>query len=161
MKLNDYSLSVLFDSVNTLVGAWVVFFIGVFGGVGLTVFVAYPGFPDEWYSYIYLPLLFIPYAMFMLWGLLLIPLYIIVFYGLAWGEWNRLLCGSVLALATSAIILLSDSDFIFSESGSMIRCIIVEGFLVALLVVSAIFEQSKHHPQKDKPLDPFAGSRDT
>ena len=150
----------IFDSVRTLTGAFIIFFLGVYGGVTLTVLVVYPGFWDEWSWYIVAPLFIIPFTVFKLWGLLLIPIYGVVFYGMVWGQWNRLLCFSILALATSVIIFVSVGMNPFSEFGSGIRFILVEGILGFLVVFSAILGRLKNRLiDPDLTPNPYAADK--
>ena len=144
MKIYDYRLAAMFDSASTFTGAWVVFFLGVNVGIALTGFVASPGLPNQLWMNAIESLSVISFMMFMLWGLPLMLIYIIIFYGLLWGEWNKLLCLAIYAMVTSVFILLASSDEFFSHPGSTIRCIAVEGFLALLIVFSIVFARLKN-----------------
>ncbi len=145
MNMENYPLSAMFEGARTAAGGGITFALGVIGGTALALFITLHHFA-AWHLYPMAAVYLVPYSMYKLWGLLLMPLYGVVFYGLVWSEWNRVLCFAILAMATSIVIVISFGDNPFSESGTAWRFLIVEGVLVTLLVGSAILERTRNCP---------------
>ena len=140
--MENYPLYAIRDGARTTAGGVFTFVLGVFGGTAFALFITFHHF-GPWYWYPFATVFLVPYAMQTLWGLLLLPLYGVVFYGLVWCEWNRVLCFSMLAMATSLAMLISFQENPFSDSGTGARFLIVEGVLGVLLVTSAWLERTR------------------
>lgn len=147
MKMANYPLSAMLEGARSAAGGGFTFALGVIGGTLLALFITLHHF-TAWYWYPIATVFLVPYAMYKLWGLLLMPLYGVLFYGLVWSEWNRVLCFAILAMATSLVMLISFGENPLSESGTAWRFLIVEGILGALLIGSALLERARSCPTK-------------
>ena len=137
----------MIEGARTAIGGGVTFALGVIGGTTLALFITLHDFA-AWYWYPFATVFLVPYAMYKLWGLLLMPLYGVLFYGLVWSEWNRILCFAILAMATSIVMLVSFGENPLSEAGTAWRFLLVEGVLGALLLGGALLERARHCPTK-------------
>ncbi len=140
--MDNHPLSTVFEAARTTAGGVFTFGLGVIGGTALAIFIALHDF-GPWYWYPFATLFLVPYAIHKLWGLLLMPLYGLIFYGLVWNGWNRFICFSVLAIATSLVMLLSFEKNPFSDWGTAVRFLIVEGVLGGVLVAGVLVERGR------------------
>ncbi|MAE59965.1 MAG: hypothetical protein CMJ49_01260 [Planctomycetaceae bacterium] len=138
------------------IGVGLTFTMGVVGGAA-AVFIVLPWGLDRWYWYPLATLVLVPYSVFKLWGVLLLPLYLTMLHGLICHEWNRLLCFSILAMVTSIIILISMGAPGSGGIGPALRLIVVEGGLAGLIFVGARYERvryriarSRRHREADR-----------
>ena len=115
MKLRNHPISTMLGGALEGIGVGLTFTMGVVGGAA-AVFIVLPWGLDRWYWYPLATLVLVPYSVFKLWGVLLLPLYLTMLHGLICHEWNRLLCFSILAMVTSIIILISMAASVNSRS---------------------------------------------
>ncbi len=139
MKIPDNPISAMLEGARTTTGSVLTFAFGVIVGTTSSVFITFNYF-GEWYWYPFVSIFLVPYTMCKLWGILLIPLYSIIFYGIVWLEWNRVLCFSIISMATSIILLITFGKNPFSEFETMWRFLIVEGIQGIVLLGSIILE---------------------
>lgn len=145
VKMENYPLSAMFEGMRTASTGAFTFVLGVVGGTVLALFITIPS-SYGWYWYPMIIFFVVPYTIVKLWGLLLLPLYGIVFYGLVWLEWSRVLCFTILAMATSIVILISFGDNLFAESEIAWRFLIAESVLATTLVISVLVERARNCP---------------
>lgn len=153
--MENYPLSAMLEGARTATGGTIAFAAGVIIGTTLALFITLHEFV-AWHWYPFASIFLVPYTIYKLWGLLLLPLYGVVFYGLVWNEWNRLVCFAVLAIATSSIMLISFEVNPLSESETALRFLISEGFLLSILIVSYIIERKLNSPTMH--LEPISKS---
>ena len=137
MKAEDDHLSAIRAGARGAFGAAVAFLGGITAGTAAAVFVK-EGVGLAAWGLLIAPLVLVPYSIGELWGLLLLPIYGAMFYGLVWRDWNRLVGASVLALATATALLVSLGGGPF-RAGSFGRLAIAyAGMLIALSVSVAV-----------------------
>jgi len=143
--MDNSPLSAMHEGARTTADGVFTFALGVVAGTTLTLFIA-SGHFTAWYWSPVAALYLVPYAIGKLWGFLLVPVYAVVFYGLVWSEWNRLQCFSVLAMATSVVMLISFEGNPFSNSGMTRRFLSVECMLSAMLAAGVLLTRARNGP---------------
>jgi len=143
--MRNSPLSAMHEGARTTVGGAFSFALGVVAGTTLALFITFDHFAAWWWGPV-AALYLVPYAIGKLWGLLLVPLYGVVFYGLVWSEWNRLQCFSVLAMATSVVMLISFGRNPFSDSAMTRRFLSVECMLGAMLAAGVLLGRARNGP---------------
>lgn len=132
MKLDSYPLSAMCEGLRTVWGGALMFMVAVCSGTACAHYIVYNEL-SHWYIYPFASLIALFLAANQLWGLLLVPLYGLLFFGLIWREWSRLICVPILTMSTSLILLASFHALPLDDSGSLTRFLLTEGGLSLML----------------------------
>ncbi len=153
MQMENHPLSTFFEVVESTAGGAIAFCLGLAGGStivwepfvslhsrgGVWGPVARWHLMDHWFIMIVGWIGLVPYTVGELWGLLLLPALMVIFYGLFWKDWNRLICASTIAILLAATGLLSMSHHLFDDWAIPIKM----GIAVLLLTLGIGWELLK------------------
>jgi len=128
----------------------VTFFLGLILGAAI-VFSQGIYTPNNWLWYCIAWLILIPYTIAKVWGLILAPILAILFIGLVWYDWNRLIGLGTVALLTALTVFISAKRNPFTESGSFVEFISLSGVCVVLVATGAAIEifKKRRKPAND------------
>jgi hypothetical protein len=156
--MNDNPLSYFVETAKTTTGGVCSFAIGLIGGSIIADFQSYHTSETFWLCFVMWPLLIV-YTIVHLWGLFLAPFLAIMFYGLIWKEWNRLLCSSLIAITSAITWLLCQEINPFSNiKDGLIFCISM-GVPISLLLISVYMEKRRTRPTTRSCVSPLRDSR--
>ena len=161
--MKDFPLSVFSAAARSTVGGVLAFQAGLMGA-GLIVFAEGLDRASTWVWCLFSWMALIPFTIARLWGLLLAPVLVVLFYGAVWREWNRLMVagGTALALATTTLVCARHNPL--ADRASAMAFLIATGLAMALIALGAALEILKiraatrrRPPPPRPPIDAAAG----
>lgn len=161
--MKDFPLSVFSAAARSTVGGVLAFQAGL-TGAGLIVFAEGLNRTSTWVGCLFAWMALIPFTVARLWGLLLAPVLVVLFYGAVWREWNRLVVagGTALALATTTLVCARHNPL--ADRASATAFLIATGVALALIALGAALEILKiraatrrRPPPPRPPTDAAAG----
>ena len=161
--MKDFPLSVLSAAARSTVGGVLAFQAGL-TGAGLIVFAEGLDRAGTWVWCLFAWMALIPFTIARLWGLLLAPVLVVMFFGAVWREWNRLMVAGATALALAATTLVCARHNPLADRASATAFLITTGLAMALIALGAALEILKiraaakpRPPPSRPPIDAAAG----
>ena len=155
--MNDDPLSYFVEAAKTTTAGVCSFVTGLIGGSIIADLQSYHTSETFWLCFVTWPLLIV-YTIAHLWGLLLTPFLAIMFYGLIWKGWNRLVGASAIAIASATTWLLCKEINPFRNFKDGIIFCISMGVPISLLLIGVYMEKRGERPTTRGSLSPEAGS---
>ena len=137
--MKDFPLSVFTDAARSTIGGVLAFQAGL-TGAGLIVFAEGLDQASTWVGCLFAWMALIPFTIARLWGLLLAPVLVVLFFGAVWREWNRLVVvgGTAIALATTTLVCARHNPL--ADRSSATAFLIATGVALALIALGAALE---------------------
>ena len=149
----DFPLSVLSAAARSTVGGVLAFQAGL-TGAGLIVFAEGLDRAGTWVWCLFAWMALIPFTIARLWGLLLAPVLVVMFFGAVWREWNRFVVAGGTALALAATTLVCARHNPFADGEFPVAFLIAAGLAAATFALGAALEIPKK--RAPKPTSPAA-----
>ena len=148
--MRDYPISCFTEGAKAAVSGVAAFVAGMIGGTITATLQSYYTAKELWMCLIIWPLLIV-YTLAHLWGLLLVPFLAIMFYGLVWREWNRLVGIGAISIATTTKWLLSKQHNPFGTVTDSITFTISIAVAVCFIWMGIVLEKRKSVQQVVPP----------
>ncbi len=145
--MKDYPLTAFTEGTKSALGGVIAFLLGLAGGTLLLTSSGLIG-NGPWLWYFIAPIGILPYTIARLWGLLLAPILGVIFLGLIWMDWNRIVCGSLVALlyATTTLICAKHNPFIDGNTANSFLALLACAFMILFAGIAWEWKQRRRRP---------------
>jgi hypothetical protein len=118
--MDDCPITCFADAGKSLASGLFSFYVGLVGGA-IMVQPEWAVVSEQWFWCLFAWAGYIPYTMARLWGLILVPFLAVIFFGLIWRDWNRLVGACSVAIALATAMFLADKRNLFEDVESGLK----------------------------------------